>query len=319
MKLYVASYNGILDEYKSQITYAPPLDADKMVIWQDCVGSFGEMVKMSKKFFPKPIYTVQHGRRASRDYDAPLKHPFQSDMFLSWGKWDHDNMTRMGFKSEIVGCPLNPMIKPKVEHKEKVVLFVPVNTGKEEPDNIRVYAELMKMKLTKMQEGLTNRYEELRGAWNSEQLTNHTLADNFTILTKVLPWHDQKFYTEGFIKGFQDSKRNNEKLFDILRNVDLVVGLDEGTTELFALAHDVPVIVVDGFGYRWKEGRTGVPKTVGFTHCDLDGLQEAIKYVLDKPDRLKEERRWVAENEMSIDSIKDPVKRLHEILGTVPS
>lgn len=317
MRLYVQSYNGVLDEYKSQIQYASPLDADKIVIWQDCVGSYGELVKMSRKFFPKPVYTVQHGRRASRDYDIPLKHPFQSDKFLAWGKWDYDNMTRLGFPAEIVGCPLNSWIKPKVEHREKVILFVPVNTGKEEPDNIRVYAELMKMKLSKVQLGLTKYYDGLRGQWNSEKITQHTLADNFTVLTKVLPWHDQKFYTEGVIKGYQDSAKNNQKLFEILRNVDLVVGLDEGTTELFAVAHDVPVIVVDGFQYRWKEGRTEVPRTHGMTHCVLSDLNEAVENALERPEYLRLERRQIAENEMSVDSIKDPIKRIHEVIGSL--
>lgn len=318
MRIYVSSYNGVLDEYKKQIQYASPLDADKLVVWQDCVGSFKDMIGMSRKHFPKPVYTVQHGRRSSRDYDAPLNYPFQSDLFLAWGKWDRDNMQRMGFKSEIVGCPLNSWIKPPISHKEKVVLFVPVNTGKEEPDNIRVYAELMKMKLSKMQEVLSGCYNALRDQWDASKINKNTLADNFTIVTKVLPWHDQKFYTEGFIKGFQDSARNNQLLFDLLRNVDVVVGLDEGTTELFAVAHDVPVIVVDGFQYRWKEGRTEVPHTSGMTHCALEDLAPQVAYTLAHPEHLREERRAIAQNEMSVDSIYDPVSRMHALIGSAP-
>ncbi len=317
MKTYVASYNGMLDEYKGQVQYATPLDADKLVVWQDCEGSFKELVKTCKTFFPKPIYVMQHGRRASCDYGLPLQKPFQSDKFLAWGKWDYDNMTRLGLPVEIVGCPLNGWIKPKIAHKEKVVLFLPVNTGKEEPDNITVYCELLKIKLSKIQQGCTEKYDILRKQWNSEGINKHTLSDNFTVLTTVLPWHDQKFYTEGVLKCYQDSVKNNKLLFDLFRNVDLVVSTDEGTAALFAIAHDVPVVVVDGFEYRWTKARVQVPHTPGFTHCDLKDLQAVVEQELANPDRLKEERLHCAENEMSILSVKDPIKRLHEIVGTL--
>lgn len=319
MKVYVQSFNGILEEYKNQIQYAPPLDADKLLVWQDCAGSNKELVYHINRFCPKPVYTLQHGRRSSRDYDAPLNYPFQSTAFLAWGKWDYDNMTRMGYKAEIVGCPLNTQVKPKVPHKEKVVLFVPVNTGKEEPDNIRVYLELMKIKNNKIQESLVKRYDELREYWDNDKISRNKLCDDFTILAKTLPWHDQKFYAEGVIKGFQDTARNNRILFDLLRNVDVVVGIDEGTTELFAVAHDIPVIIVDGFEYRWTQGVTKVAQTTGITHIALDNLKYALEEALAKPEHLRKERRAIAENEMSLDSIHDPVSRLHEIIGSYPS
>lgn len=316
MKTYVASYNGMLEEYKGQVQYAAPLDADALVVWQDCEGSFKELVKSCKTFFPKPVYVMQHGRRASCDYGLPLQKPFQSDMFLAWGKWDYDNARALGMRTEIVGCPLNAWIKPRIPHKEKCVLFLPVNTGKEEPDNIAVYCELQKMKLTRMQKGLADNYDDLRSKWDSKSINKHTLSDNFTVLAANLPWHDQKFYTEGVFKCYQDSVKNNTLLFDLFRNVDVVVSTDEGTAALFAIAHDVPVVVVDGFEYRWTKARVQVPNTPGFTHCKLEDLQEVINKELAFPERLKAERLKTAENEMSISSIPDPVKRLHEIIGS---
>lgn len=317
MKIYTSSYNGVLDEYKSQINYASPLDADKLVVWQDCSGSFKDLVTSCKRFFPKPIYTVQHGRRASRDYGAPLKKSFNSDKFLAWGKWDYDNMAQLGYKAEIVGCPLNTWIKPKVTHKEKVVLFLPVNSGKEEPDNILVYNELLKLKLSKTQEGIIKNYDTLKKNWNKNNITRHTLSDNFTIVAGNLPWHDQKFYTEGVIKCYQDSAKSQRILFDMIRNSDVVVSTDEGTAALFSIAHDVPVIVVDGFKYKWQEcnEEIAVTKTPGIWHCDLDTLQEAVNFALSHPEKFREERRFIAENEMSLYSIPDPIKRLHEIIS----
>jgi hypothetical protein len=314
MKLYVSSFNGVLDDFKDQAHCVDPIAADKMVLWQDCVGSWGKLAEFSKKFFPKPLYVMQHGRRSSRDYGAPLNRPFRADMFLAWGKWDYENVRALGMRSEIVGCPLNTWIKPPVPHKEKCVLFVPVNTGKEEPDNISVYYELLKLKLNKAQEGLRRNYEALRSNW--KDVTKNKLADDFTILTKTLSWHEQKLYTEGVLKGFQDSRKNNELLFNLLRNVDLVVGVDEGTTELFAIAHGIPVIIVDGFEYRWAEGNCRAPviKTPGFRHVKLEELQDAVNETLANPKALEEERRYTAELELSLDSIKDPIGRLNEVL-----
>ncbi len=319
MKTYVATFNGVLDEYKAQIDYASPLDAAQLVIWQNCEGSFYDLSKACKTFFPKPIYVMQHGRRASRDYGAPLQKPWIGDKFLAWGKWDYDNMKALGLPVEIAGCPLNGWIKPPVPHKEKVALFLPVNTGKEEPDNITVYCELLKMKLSLIQKGIGSQYEALRAEWNSAIVNKHTLSDNFTVLAANLPWHDQKFYTEGVMRCYQDSVKNNKLLFDLFRNVDVVVSTDEGTAALFAVAHNVPVVVVDGFEYRWaspRNVRVPVTHTPGMTHCKLEDLQEVIEKELAFPDRLKEERLQLAENEMGVCSVKDPIKRLHEIIGT---
>lgn len=316
MKTYVASMNGMLDDYKAQVEYASPLDADRLVIWQNCEGSFHELSKACKTFFPKPIYVMQHGRRASRDYGLPLQKPWIGDKFLAWGKWDYDNMTALGLPVEIAGCPLTAWIKPKVAHKEKVVLFLPVNTGKEEPDNITVYCELMKMKLSKMQKGLASNYDALRAQWDASKINKHTISDDFTVITKTLPWHDKKFYTEGVILGFQDSTRSQKMLFDLLRNVDVVVSTEEGTAALFAVAHDVPVIVVDGFEYRWSKAVVKDTRTEGITHCKLEDLQEAIEKELAFPDRLKAERLALAENEMSTVSVPNPLKKLHEIIDS---
>lgn len=312
--------NGVLDEFKKQVEYATPLDADKILVWQDCSGSYKELISMSRRFFPKPVYTIQHGRRASRDYGLPLKKTFQSDKFLAWGKWDYDNMKGLGYPVEIVGCPLNGWIKPKIEHKEKVVFFLPVNSGKEEPDNIKVYCELLKMKLNKVQEGCDRDYDALKQQWDKNKVSKNSLSDNFTVLTTNLPWHDQKFYTEGVLKCFQDSVKNNQLLFDLFRNVDVVVSTDEGTAALFAVAHDVPVIVVDGFKYKWQDCEETIPvtNTPGMQHCDLEDLQDMIEHTFANPDELKAERRALAENEMSVDSIKDPLSRIHEIIGSTP-
>ncbi len=86
--------------------------------------------------------------------------------------------------------------------------------------------------------------------------------------------------------------------------MDVVIGLDEGTTEVFAYGHDVPVIIVDGFKYRQfrpngKDYKTIEPYiTEAAVHTDIAGLKDAVEYALAHPEHKREERRRVSEAEL---------------------
>lgn len=322
MKIYCADFNRINTDLRKKIGSAHltnPRDADAWVVWQDCQGSFADLVATSKKLgVGKPTFVVQHGRAATSDYDKPNSFPFVSDYFLCWGSTDYQRMSALGYgsRTEIVGCPLNLLIKPKVVHKEKVILFVPVNTGKEEPENIAVYNELLKYKYHKAQDLILKDSSHLKEKWD---LTPNNSFINFDVVAKLLPWHDKRFYHGNTISGSQYQGKNNELIFELLRNVDLVVGLDEGCTEIFAMANDVPVIVVNGFKYRqYKEDgktyeTTGVYETPGATHCDLNNLTDWIDFYLKHPEYKREERRAVAEAEMGL-SYGNPVDNIYKFV-----
>src|SRR5258708_2247812 len=152
LKYYVGDWNGILTELKTKVQLATPRDADVWCVYQDCQGSYADILKTQKLLgYNKRTYCVQHGRAATLDYGEPNCFTGYADTYLCWGQADYARMVSLGLgdKTKIVGCPLNKHIKPKVQHKEKVVLFVPVNTGKEEPENIAIYYELMKIKYEK--------------------------------------------------------------------------------------------------------------------------------------------------------------------------
>lgn len=314
MKWYVADFNGILTDLCKQVkvNLSTPRDADVWVIWQDCQGSYKDLIKTAQELgVSKPTYVVQHGRAATQDYDAPNSFKLLADKFLCWGKADYDRLTRLGYgnKAHIVGCPLNSYIKPRVLHREKIVLFVPVNTGKEEPENIAAYYELLKMRYSHAQVFVLQNKEQLKNKWgfNNKLNTHFTeLSRSFDVAAKLLPWHDKNLYHGNVTLGYQDSFKNNELVFNLLRNVDLVVGIDEGTTEIFAYGHDVPVVIVDGFKYR-AHGKDGKPfastdpyRTKASTHVTLDKLQEAVEYGLAHPEHLRRERAEVAEAELGI-------------------
>jgi hypothetical protein len=309
MKLYCSDFNGILTDLKAKIGplhLTTPRNADAWVFWQDVLGSYGDLIKAAKKCGEaKPTFVVQHGRGATSDYDKPNSYDFTADYFLAWGQRDYQRMLSLGYgdRVKVVGCPLNTQIKPKVPHEEKVVLFVPVNTGKEEPENLAVYYELLKLKYNKAQVKILDQQAELKDRWD---MTTNKACKDFDVVAKLLPWHDKNMYHGRVLVGSQYSPSNNQLIFELLRNVDAVVGVDEGCTEIFAMAHDVPVIIVDGFKYRqYKENGkdfvvTDPYKTKGAFHTDLNGLRDTLEQVLAHPELKRQERAEVAEAEMGI-------------------
>jgi hypothetical protein len=314
LKFCISDFNGVLTNLKERLAghLASPRDADVWLVWQDIRGSYGDLIKTVQDLgIKKPTYVVQHGAMATRDYGPPNSMKLQAHKFLCWGKNDYDRLCSLGYKDKahIVGCPLNVNIRPKVPHDEKVVLFVPVNTGKEEPENIVVYYELLKHKYQKAQTFVLSNRGKLKDTWGLEWkkgVTFKEMSTSFDVITKLLPWHEQKLYHGNVILGSQYDPSNNEKVFHLLQNVDAVVGLDEGTTEIFAYGHDIPVIVVDEFKYRQhkEDGRTfstmDIHRSKGATHTTLDNLSNVLDFTLQHPNFLQSERAEVAEAELGL-------------------
>lgn len=327
IKYYVADYNGILTDLKMKLgdKLTTPRDADAWIVWQDVLGSFADIIKTQKQLgLGKKVYCVQHGRGSTTDYGEPNRFSFNADKYLCWGNADYRRMFSLGYgeRVSVVGCPLNTHIQPKVPHKEKVVLFVPVNTGKEEPENLAVYYELLKLRYDSAQAKLLSDKTALKDKWGyngKRGVSFNDINQGFDVITKILPWHQKELYHGSVVRGFQDTSKNNQLVFDLLRNVDMVVGLDEGTTEIFAYAHDVPVVIVDGFNYRQyksdDKSYTTIEgyKTKAATHVKLEDLAEAVKYGLEHPEHLRKERAEVAEDEMGI-SHKDPVSEILKVV-----
>ncbi len=294
-----------------------PRDADVWVVWQDTPGSsYGDLIKMSKKYYPKPVYVVQHGRGATRDYGPPNNYPMIGDRFLCWGTNDYERMVKFGYKDKtrIIGCPLNPQIKPMIPGKDKKVLFIPVNSeGKEHPEDINVYYELLKLKYEKAQEVLMSHKKELQDHWGLDRKNSVSFSElsyNMDVVAKLLFWHEKALYHGTVITGYQDMPKNNELIFKLLRNTDLVVSLDESTSEVFALGHDVPVIIVKGFEFR---NGTPINASKGSTLVDFKDLKDAVSYALTHPEHLRKERAEVAEAELGL-SYGDPVENILKVI-----
>lgn len=327
LRFYIADFNGMLTSLKQKLAghLTTPREADVWICWQDIQGSYGDIISNMKKLgISKPVYVVQHGRGATFDYGPPNNFKLNADKFLCWGLHDYENMCKLGYKDKvkIVGCPLNPQILPLVKHEEKVVLFVPVNTGKEEPENIAVYYELMKLKYEKAKCKVLNFKDVLKDHWGFNRQQNvkfNELVKDFDVVAKLLPWHDQQLYHGSILRGFQDHPSNMHTVFSLLRNVDAVVGLDEGTTEIFAYGHNVPVIVVDGFKYR-QHDYTGINYNIvdpyrseASTHVSLSDLQSALDYALLHPEHKQQERKIEAERQLGL-SYGDPISNILRVI-----
>lgn len=326
MKFYVADWNGVLTDFKEKVKshLSTPRDADAWVVWQDCQGSYGDLLSASKKLYHKPTYCVQHGKGATRDYDKPNSFPLNADRYLCWGLNDYNRMCRLGYekRTTIVGCPLISKFQPKAPYTGKKVLFVPVNTGKEEPENIAAYYELMSMKYEQAKLKILSHKQALTDKWGFEgrnAVDFKEISTEMEVIAKLLPWHDKPLYHGTIATGYQDQSSNNSLLFRLLSNVDVVVGIDEGTTEAFAYGHDVPVIIVKGFEYRQfdKSGRhfsaMKVEPSKAATVVDLCDLKEAVAYALAHPEHKREERKEQAELELGV-SYGNATENIYKII-----
>ena len=327
MKIYLHDWSNVLSKVKERIPQdqlSSPQDADVLVLFADTRGPLRELAQRAK-MMGKKVIVIQHGRASTRDYQKPLNAELIADKILVWGQADYDRMVKLGYgeKTKIVGCPLLSYKNPKVEHKEKNVLFLPVNTDHEQPENLIVYYELMKIAISNSQKFLGDNRDVLhdKWEWNGKKGVSYNDISGFTLIAKTLPSHASKLYHGNVIQTAPGAPNHMEQLFSLLSNVDCLVGLDESTTEILAAACDIPVVICDEF--RWKmlggEDYTGVEIILSDSanHTSLAKLGEAVEDALLYPSRLSKERKNTVERELnvsggdSIQNILDEIGVLH--------
>lgn len=299
MKVHLTDWNNMLQGVEAVTGNCDPLDADTLVLFNDVRGSCRDITETAKKL-GKKVYVMQHGRAATRDYDKPNSFPLIADKFLAWGKADYDRMAKLGYadKVEIVGCPVVSKIQARKPHDGKYVVFIPVNTGKEEPMNLKVYYELLKMQYDRAIEKIDGN-KELVEKW-PHGTAFHQLTD-INVVAKLLPRHEKQLYHGSTFISNPDDPNHTTNLFEILSMADCIVTLDESTTEIMAMAAGVPVVCCSGFQYKMFGGKdmTGVEyiRTTGAYHTNLAGLKEAVyKALFD--DTLADTRKSVVEHEI---------------------
>lgn len=335
MKVYLENYNGVLDlvqdslEESNELTKNPH-EADVFILWQDIRGDFLQLAEIVKYHLKKPLVVMQHGRGATRDYGIPNNFKLLADKILVWGESEEKRLLSYGIPKErivVVGCPMLPRFsKKQKEVPGKNILFVPVISTKEEPENILVYATLKKWESEKLIHNIHSKFSDLKRAWGwqNDEYKMVTLPDGTQekrlwkrdvkpilprwstygeglINVKLSGVHDPYQYQSPQVNTPQGNPNLIDDLVELLPNIDAMVCLEEGTMQLFAAYLDIPIIVVDIFKYQNYGGCKDYDRVekIHTNACywtkDLEKVGKMLDHALNNPKELAKSRKLVCE------------------------
>jgi len=330
INVYLKDFNSVLTPLKNRFDLVnDPREADILVLWQDVRGNMLELCRINKEYLHKPVVVVQHGRGATNDYLPPNKFPMMADKFCCWGIKEYERLQRAGYadKAVITGSPLATYINPKVKHDGKNIVFCPVVISHEEPDNINIYWTLKEIELKKSRQKLINHYDALRKDWNAwivepksateGSIPYYNFNKEWRLLAKLTGVHDKRLYMGDVVQTLQINKTHIEDIIRVLSLTDCVVGIEEGTFQLLAMAMNVPCIMVDGFKYREYGGidysSVEMIKTNSVRRVELSKIEDAIDEELKNPDVLKTEREQIVKDEFW-DGVSDPIANIEKVI-----
>jgi len=296
-----------------------PREADLFLLWQDVRGELAKLADIAVNSLKKPVFVVQHGLGATRDYDSPNKFPLLATKFLAWGPSDKERMDRLGYRdrTRIVGCPLTPFFGHRMPHDGKRLTFVPVVMDKEEPENILTYLKLKEWETIHAMNEIYKKLPQLQECWATQNITfpnqveankylssngnlegvlhnkeilpsiPHTEVYNRHVVVKLIGLHDRLKYSSPALITNQIDVDAVPKTAMLIRTSDVVVVLEEGTLPALATMINVPVIHVDIYKYKMYAG-------VSYSNVErlhfksfyktttLNDLPDIIEYVLGK-------------------------------------
>ena len=334
MKIYIKDFNNILIPLKDKFDLVEDArEAEVLVLWQDVRGDMLEMCRINDEYMHKPVVVVQHGRAATNDYLPPNKFPMQAAKFCCWGINDYERLKRAGYADRIVitGSPLTNFIIEKEPHEGKNILFVPVITSHEEPDNIITYWTLKQIELKRSIQKINKFKDKLRDEWHAYVVEPTSATENtipyynfnkeWRLIAKIVESHDKKLYIGDVVTSNPMNKEHIINTMKILSMTDCVVGIEEGTLQLLAMAMDIPCVMVDGFKYKYYGGidysTVEMVKTPAVRRVKLEELEATIDKELQEPEALQNERKQVVNDELwdgktnPIDNIVDVIKGVY--------
>jgi hypothetical protein len=341
LKIFVLNYNGVLDGVANLLGQRGMLtdnyhEASAALVWQDVRGDSQQFVDIMKNRLNKPVFVMQHGRGATRDYLPPNSFKFSGTKMLVWGKAEQDRMIRAGVASEnviLVGCPLFKRLVPKQKKDGVNILYCPVISSKEEPENIMVHAELKKWEAQRLQDNIRANYDRLKGGWATENIVMRDdkvwkreitptvprgiLFGKGLINVKLSGVHDANQYMSPLVLSHQNQPNHVDVIADLLSRTDVLVCLEEGTMQLMAYAMDIPVVVIDIFKYGEYGGVKDYDKVEKIkTNAavwikDLSRLGPTLDHCLSSPAELRKNRISVCEAEGGA-HLPDPDKAVVE-------
>ena len=332
-KIYVRDFNNVvlpvLDKLTDFDVVNDARDADLILTWQDVRGDMNELAKINAEYLHKPFIVIQHGRAATNDYLPPNKFLMHATKFCCWGTADYKRLERAGFadKAVITGSPLVEYLKPKEPHDGKNILFVPVVSSHEEPENIEAYWHLKRIEIERSIDKLSKCKDTLKNEWNAwiVQKTSATegtipyynFNKDWRLIAKLTDIHDKKLYFGDIVQTSQGNKQHIIDTIRLLQMTDCVVTIEEGTLPLLAMAMGIPVVAVEGFKYRQYGGvdysSVEMVKTTGVRRVELSDLEKVIDEELANPNALSEQRKKVVSNEL-YDGSSNPIDNIVNVI-----
>jgi len=223
--IFVSNFNGIFNSVVNFLRLKGDfcdnwVDADTLLVWQDVVGNFPDIVRGARNE-GKKVYCAEHGLLSINDYIPPLSRPMLSDKYLCWGertkRWLVEKAGMNPDRIVVTGTTVFDDFRPKILHKGKNVLFAPRHWDYELEENLEIAETLSK------------------------------LPKEINVYSKIVEGeHDPKRYPNPIPSNRQAGNHLYE-CWKALSEADVVVTLGEGTFASLAYYMDIPVIS----GGRW--------------------------------------------------------------------
>ena len=336
MKAYISDYNNILLELSRRVDLAEDMrDADVIITWQDVRSSMKELAEINRDNMKKPLVVVQHGRGATRDYLPPNNFKLIADKICVWGPSEAERLIKANVdKSRIVvtGSPLtyytrNAEAMGEDGKTNRIILFMPVITSKEEPDNLKAFYKLKQIEYKHAFNRLEKYNKELKTAWKAWQIDENCatesnlpydlLRKDFFLMAKLTDIHDKLLYHGPQVRGSVAHSIHLENLMKLLINSSCVISLEEGTAQLMCAALGVPCVNIEGFKYGEyggvKDYKTEEIRTKATAFCKLDDIERTIFDEIKNKDKRKLARQEVVFNEFDPDPRKDPIEEIIDV------
>lgn len=336
VKAYISDYNNILLELSRRVELVEDVrDADVIITWQDVRGAMKELAVMNKELMGKPLVVVQHGRGATRDYLPPNNFELLADKICVWGPAEAERLYKAKIAKDrvvVTGSPLTYYTRkaePMGEDgkKNKIILFMPVITSKEEPDNLKVFYKLKQIEYKYAFNRLEKFGKDLKTAWKAWQIDETCATDSnipydllrqdFFLMSKITPIHDKQLYHGPVVTTSVSHVAHLENTMKLLVNSSCVVSLEEGTAQLLCAALGTPCVNVEGFKYGdfggVKDYKTEEIHTKATAFCKLDDIEKTILNEIQNKDKRTLARQEVCFNEFDPDPRKDPIEEIIDV------
>lgn len=290
-KIYLRNHNQILTDIGKEFEVVKIEEADVIVLWTD-ITSLERGIVNYAHILGKPVVVIQHGRKGSSRYFPPFSEPIVADRLCVWGVRDKKALVETGHPSEKIEVTGTTVFQNLVGREPHMglpnIVFCPEHWDREVAENKKVKQLLSRLK-------------------------------GVNIITKLIEGHDPKDY-QNPIQSDREKEDHLAICGEVLSTADLVVGISESTFELLAQSLDIPVVVMEEwypktFGgderyYNYRRIISEASKKATFKN-----LLEVVENQLSNPGELREERKFVVEEEggKSIDAIK----AIHNVIESI--